>query len=113
MASDKHEILFSNFKINYNNEAEIFKKGSLLYRQPDPPVNVHDEPTNASQVASKDDPDSADVATKLPGHEEKSAKPGRGTSVIKTSVVVDHVDLIRDKFWSEKPWILPKIEPQG
>ena len=33
MAPDKHEILFSRFKINYNDEPEIFKKGSVLYRE--------------------------------------------------------------------------------
>ncbi|MCJ1376335.1 tRNA-histidine guanylyltransferase 1-like [Loxospora ochrophaea] len=33
IASDKNEILFSRFKINYNNESEIFKKGSVIYRK--------------------------------------------------------------------------------
>ena len=32
VSSDKNEILFSRFGINYNNEPEIFKKGSVLYR---------------------------------------------------------------------------------
>ncbi|CAI6339880.1 unnamed protein product [Periconia digitata] len=32
VAADKNEILFSRFGINYNNEPEIFKKGSVLYR---------------------------------------------------------------------------------
>ena len=31
-AADKNEILFSRFNINYNNEPEIFKKGSVVYR---------------------------------------------------------------------------------
>ncbi|KAF2677784.1 Thg1-domain-containing protein [Lentithecium fluviatile CBS 122367] len=31
-SADKNEILFSRFGINYNNEPEIFKKGSVLYR---------------------------------------------------------------------------------
>jgi tRNA(His) guanylyltransferase len=31
--SDKQEILFSRFGINYN-EPEIFKKGSVMYREP-------------------------------------------------------------------------------
>ena len=110
VASDKHEILFSNFKINYNNEAEMFKKGALLYRQPDPPTNVHDKPMDPSQTASKADSVSADDDAKLPSHRKNPKKPGRGTSVIKTSVVVDHVDIIQEKFWSEKPWLLSEIE---
>ncbi|KAF2017659.1 Thg1-domain-containing protein [Aaosphaeria arxii CBS 175.79] len=32
VSSDKNEILFSRFGINYNNEPEIFRKGSVLYR---------------------------------------------------------------------------------
>ena len=31
-AADKHEILFSQFHINYNNEPEINKKGSVVFR---------------------------------------------------------------------------------
>lgn len=110
VASDKHEILFSNFKINYNNEAEMFKKGTLLYRQPDPPMNVHDRPTDSSQTASKTDSVSGDHNAKLSSHKKTPKKPGRGTSVIKTSVVIDHVDIIQEKFWSEKPWLLSEIE---
>lgn len=33
MSSDKNEILFQRFGINYNNEPEMFKKGSVVYRQ--------------------------------------------------------------------------------
>jgi tRNA(His) guanylyltransferase len=32
LAAEKNEILFSQFRINYNNEPEMFKKGSVLYR---------------------------------------------------------------------------------
>lgn len=31
-SADKNEILFKEFGINYNNEPEIFKKGSIIYR---------------------------------------------------------------------------------
>lgn len=33
VSSDKNEILFSEFGINYNNEPELFKKGSILLRK--------------------------------------------------------------------------------
>lgn len=33
MSADKNEILFKRFGINYNNELEIYKKGTVLYRQ--------------------------------------------------------------------------------
>lgn len=32
LAADKNEILFSQFGINYNNEPEMFKKGSVVFR---------------------------------------------------------------------------------
>ena len=31
-SSDKNEILFKEFGINYNNEPECFRKGTVLYR---------------------------------------------------------------------------------
>ncbi|KAJ0181924.1 hypothetical protein K1T71_002646 [Dendrolimus kikuchii] len=33
VSSDKNEILFQEFNINYNNEPEIFKRGTLLIRK--------------------------------------------------------------------------------
>ncbi|KAJ2858240.1 tRNA-histidine guanylyltransferase 1-like, partial [Coemansia erecta] len=32
LSSDKNELLFSEFNLNYNDEAEIFKRGSVLIR---------------------------------------------------------------------------------
>ena len=32
VSSDKNEILFKEFGINYNNEPDCFKKGTVLYR---------------------------------------------------------------------------------
>lgn len=32
LAKDKNEILWSRFDINYNNEPEIYKKGTVIYR---------------------------------------------------------------------------------
>jgi len=32
LAADKNEILFSKFSINYNNEPEMYKKGSVVFR---------------------------------------------------------------------------------
>lgn len=33
VASDKNEILFSRYGINYNNEPEMFRKGSVVFRE--------------------------------------------------------------------------------
>ncbi|KAF1831170.1 Thg1-domain-containing protein [Decorospora gaudefroyi] len=46
VSSDKNEILFKEFGINYNNEPECFKKGTVLYRDffPTPPANEPSSP---------------------------------------------------------------------
>ncbi|KAJ2372739.1 tRNA-histidine guanylyltransferase 1-like, partial [Coemansia sp. RSA 2611] len=42
LSRDKHELLFSEFGVNYNNELEIFKKGSVLVRELTP-IDVVDK----------------------------------------------------------------------
>lgn len=32
-SADKNEILFSEFEINYNNEPQLYRKGSVLVRE--------------------------------------------------------------------------------
>jgi len=36
LSKDKNEILFSRFGINYNNEPEVYKKGTVIYRDVSP-----------------------------------------------------------------------------
>ncbi|KAJ2632326.1 tRNA-His guanylyltransferase, partial [Coemansia sp. RSA 1694] len=45
LSGDKHELLFSEFGVNYNNEQEIFKKGSVLVREL-VPIDVDDKDGN-------------------------------------------------------------------
>ena len=33
VAADKNGILFSRFGINYNNEPEMYRKGSVVFRE--------------------------------------------------------------------------------
>jgi tRNA(His) guanylyltransferase len=60
LARDKNEILFSKFGMNYNNEEEMYKKGTVLFRG-----------QNAKRL-----------------------------------VEANHVDIIKDDFWDNRPWIL-------
>ncbi|PVH93763.1 Thg1-domain-containing protein [Periconia macrospinosa] len=52
VAADKNEILFSRFGINYNNEPEIFKKGTVLYRDLSPASTLPPTTTPAKTVQS-------------------------------------------------------------
>ncbi|KAJ5515118.1 hypothetical protein N7463_004670 [Penicillium fimorum] len=94
VSADKNEILFKRFGINYNNELEIYKKGTVLYRQyeleePNPTKSHADEETPV--VESKQSRSQQDKIRKLRR---------------KAQVVVDHVDIIKDEFWEKRPWIL-------
>ncbi|ENI04108.1 hypothetical protein COCC4DRAFT_73194 [Bipolaris maydis ATCC 48331] len=45
VSSDKNEILFKEFGINYNNEPNCFRKGTVLYRDFFPPISPEELPT--------------------------------------------------------------------
>jgi tRNA(His) guanylyltransferase len=96
LAADKNEILFSRFKINYNNEPEIYKKGSVVFRdyeleEPGVSVGVLDEDLamTVEQVESSKTQDEKD--------RKKRAK---------ARITIQHVDIIKDEFWERRPWLL-------
>ncbi|KAF3987617.1 hypothetical protein FT663_04379 [Candidozyma haemuli var. vulneris] len=80
VSSDKNEILFSKCGINYNNEPEMFKKGTVIVREYKEAVPTEELSERQKQRISK--------ARK------------------KAQIEVLHVDIIKDKFWEERPWLL-------
>lgn len=115
MSADKNEILFKRFGINYNNELEIYKKGTVLYRQVC--ANLYDlalsvsTRTNMSEQYELEEP----KPTKAPADEESPAVESQQSRSQqdkirklrrKAQVVIDHVDIIKDEFWEKRPWIL-------
>ncbi|KAL4806507.1 Thg1 C terminal domain-containing protein [Aspergillus unguis] len=94
VSSDKNEILFKRFGINYNNEEEIYKKGSVVFRQ----YQLEEAKKNTSQDGDEDD---MPVSETSKTQQEKNRKLRR-----KAQVVVEHVDIIKDEFWERRPWIL-------
>ncbi|KAL4787465.1 Thg1 C terminal domain-containing protein [Aspergillus varians] len=98
VSSDKNEILFKRFGINYNNEDEIYKKGSVVFRQyqlEDTKIGF-DPKTLQGQGEEEGVPGNASKT-----QQEKARKLRR-----KAQVVVEHVDIIKDEFWEQRPWIL-------
>ncbi|KAJ5581688.1 hypothetical protein N7535_000308 [Penicillium sp. DV-2018c] len=93
VSGDKNEILFSRFGINYNNELEIYKKGTVLYRQYE-----LEEPKSTN---SADEVPSVAQTKQSRSQQDKFRKLRR-----KAQVVVDHVDIIKDEFWEKRPWLL-------
>ncbi|UNI23561.1 tRNA(His) guanylyltransferase [Purpureocillium takamizusanense] len=94
LASDKNEILFSRFHINYNNEPEIYKKGSVVFRD----YELVDADSN--QVAQEMD----NLAEPVQQSKTQADKDKKRRS--KARVVVEHLDIIKDDFWDRRPWIL-------
>ncbi|KAK6458366.1 Thg1 C terminal domain-containing protein [Scheffersomyces xylosifermentans] len=83
VASDKNEILFSQFGINYNNEPEIFKKGTILMRE----MTQEESEVNESELSSR---------------QKQRIEKKRKKAEIKTY----HEDLItNENFWTSRPWL--------
>ncbi|RXW13088.1 hypothetical protein EST38_g12764 [Candolleomyces aberdarensis] len=124
-AKDKHEILFSRFKINYNQLDPRFRKGSVLVRE----EVAEQEPSSTKENLERSDvnaqvPSSLDsVATSegsnattvedngSPAEEQKrSGKKEKKVRKAKTKpptrIVLLHCDIIKDDFWNERPSLL-------
>ncbi|PBP23023.1 putative trna guanylyltransferase protein [Diplocarpon rosae] len=96
LAADKNEILFSRFKINYNNEPEIYKKGSVVFRDYE-----LEEPGTASEMIDEGSVKTVEELALSKTQEEKDRKRRA-----KARITVHHVDIIRDEFWERRPWLL-------
>lgn len=89
LAKDKNEILFSEFKINYNEEEAMFRKGTVVYRAYD---DVGEVKNGADRMGEGE-------KSKTQLEKEKKRKK-------KARIAVEHVDIIGDGFWEARPWIL-------
>ncbi|XP_019860531.1 PREDICTED: probable tRNA(His) guanylyltransferase isoform X1 [Amphimedon queenslandica] len=108
-SSQKNEILFNEFGINYNNEPEQFKKGSvLLWENYHEKIQSHGGSTEAVWTYGKNDGSSVGDSGNDPG--KANTESAVGDSVMESTregftfrkrkrVVVSHVDIIGDSFW--------------
>ncbi|MCJ1355339.1 MAG: tRNA-His guanylyltransferase [Icmadophila ericetorum] len=91
-AADKNEIMFSRFGINYNNELEIFKKGTIIYRD-------YDKPDDSPAVSANSEGCGSTVS--------RTQKDLQRKKRAKAKIVIEHVDLIKEDFWKARPGLLP------
>lgn len=93
VSGDKNEILFSQFGINYNNEPEMCRKGTVVYR-------AYGDGFGPSRVEKwSEDGRAIDYASKTQVEKEKKRRQ-------KALIQVEHVDIIGDSFWQARPYIL-------
>ncbi|KAI5949590.1 THG1 [Candida jiufengensis] len=84
VSSDKNEILFKECNINYNNELEIFKKGTILVRE----YENYKQQSNEQSLSSRQKQ-----------RQDKSRK--------KAEIKQYHVDIINDdSWWDQRPWLI-------
>ena len=94
-AADKNEILFSRFGINYNNEPQIFRKGTVIYRSYDADTTAENRGDGCQNAGSER------VAPQSKTQLEKERK-----RKLKATIAVEHIDIIGDAFWNAHSFIL-------
>ena len=95
-ASDKNEILFQRFGVNYNNEPEIFKKGSTLVRELTSTSGDRSEVMNGDVHVNAIE--TTGVSKTSLAKQEKARKKAR--------IIVLHEDLIGEAFWERRRGLL-------
>ncbi|KAM6504044.1 tRNAHis guanylyltransferase [Amanita muscaria] len=119
VSSQKHEILFGRFDINYNSIDERFKKGSILVREEILPVDegvstidqvlvpeapayfqasLNQQPIETSVI---DESQTEPQKTKAKGNSKKEKERAR-----QTKIELVHCDIIKDTFWNARPALL-------
>ncbi|KAK8104269.1 tRNA guanylyltransferase [Apiospora kogelbergensis] len=94
LSKDKNEILYSKFHMNYNNEPEINKKGSVVFRDYELV-----EPGSDKVAETIDDLAEPVTQSKTQAENDKKRRA-------KARIVVEHLDVIKDDFWDRRPWLL-------
>ncbi|CAZ80145.1 unnamed protein product [Tuber melanosporum] len=111
-AADKNELLFSRFGINYNNEPEMYRKGSVVYRDyriPEDEGAAAAEPTLTEPLEwSEREGEEGEEreTTAVPKFKSKTQKEKERKLAKKARIVTEHVDIIGDEFWQKRPWLL-------
>ncbi|EXJ68625.1 uncharacterized protein A1O5_08419 [Cladophialophora psammophila CBS 110553] len=116
VSSDKNEILFSRFGINYNDEPDMYKKGSVVLREyvlrkgggekeeEEEEGDVRGTGEAKHEHERNVDDDDGSSAVPKPAVSKTQAEKMRKARK-KAQVVTKHVDIIRDDFWTQRPWL--------
>lgn len=101
LSADKNEIMWARFGVNYNNEPDIFKKGSLVLREYELVEQASVDPIepDAETLILQTLTSEVKQASKTQQEKAKKAKQ-------KARIVIQHVDVIKDEFWLARPWLL-------
>ena len=115
LSNDKNEILFSQFKINYNNQPEVYKKGSLVIRvkksiserPPKKGKNDNDEEVNNKiNEINKKNEEYINKCEKEYKIDELMIKNDKymeeKINGLKGQINIAHLDVVKDSFWNKE-----------
>ncbi|KAI0649201.1 tRNAHis guanylyltransferase [Trametes meyenii] len=97
VSSQKHEILFSRFDINYNELPAQFRKGSVLVRS---------EVPRGADEENEVPPSSTFLGSTSPNTTSAAQGKGKKKARVRTTIELLHCDIIGDEFWNARPNIL-------
>ncbi|OJA09803.1 hypothetical protein AZE42_09534 [Rhizopogon vesiculosus] len=134
VSSTKHEMLYSQFGINYNEISDMFKKGSVIVREIVKSSDEHEKseppmpPTACSETQAEQgdenserpaafDPstsiqapspftDEGDKAPQAPDPPGPKRSKAKKKVKLETTIEVLHCDIIGDEFWLARPHLL-------
>jgi tRNA(His) guanylyltransferase len=114
VSSEKNEILFSQFGVNYNTLDPIYKRGSIILWEPEPkeistnaqeqakPETAEDVQSFVSSACTVSNVLLADVSLQPRGKHSKASKAS-------AKLVLVHEDMLKDSWWTDvRPYVLPK-----
>ena len=116
LSNDKNEILFSQFNINYNNQPEVYKKGSLIIRVKKPasirPPKQTENKENEEEVKkkieeiNKKNEEFLEKCDKLYKTDELLYKDDKfmeeKIKELKGQIYISHMDVVKDDFWNKE-----------
>ncbi|XP_045621095.2 uncharacterized protein THG [Procambarus clarkii] len=100
-SKDKRAILLDEFKQEYDLEDSLYRKGTIMFRQ-----EFARDTTSDHLATNNTRHTSADGNMRI-SSQASSDEVERVNSISDIgSVSRDHIDIIGDQFWTERPWIL-------
>ncbi|KAJ9612909.1 tRNA-His guanylyltransferase [Cladophialophora chaetospira] len=105
VSGDKNEILWSRFGINYNNEPEMYKKGSVVFREYALEESISRNEGQETGKAEESAEIDGEEGSAVPAVVSKTQMEKQRKARRKAKVVTRHVDVIKDDFWIQRPWL--------
>ncbi|KAK3094379.1 hypothetical protein FSP39_000972 [Pinctada imbricata] len=98
LSSDKNELLYTEFNLNYNHLPELYRKGSVIIRKQDTDI-IEKNHLDGNSSLSSSSSFSPRNSVSFGYHIEQTPR-------ISTKIDVLHCDIIGEKFWTDHPHIL-------